>query len=640
MKIVKYSAIAIAVAGLSGCFLEGDDGDTGAQGAPGNDGAPGVSSLTVQTDLPVGDANCPNSGVRFDSGQDANDDGELSEDEIADTSYVCAPGATDVNNGELLTTLNNDWFIQAAAEVENNKQVWMEATGTAASMNSASVNQYQVSSEAEMQALVADLRGQAKNVILFVGDGMGISTVTAARILDGQMKGMAGEENQLSFDRFPFAGLSKTYNVDAQTPDSAGTMTAMMSGVKTDVGVIGVDEDIARGDCATVAGNELVTALEIAEIAGKSAGIISTARITHSTPAATYAKSADRNWEDISDMPEAAVTAGCTDIASQLVNFESNLESRFSGVDVDGIEVVMGGGRRHFLPRDAAFNSPDAVSEVEGDRTDGRDLTAEWQAMYSNGVYVYDQAGFNGLDTETTERVFALFNESHMQYEADRGNDVAGEPSIAEMTEAAIGVLDNNDKGFFLMVESGRIDHAHHAGNAFGALHDTLAFADAVAVADDMTNDEDTLIIVTADHGHVFTIAGYPKRGNPILGKVVNVGSDAPATAADGQPYTTLGYTNGLGYRNLGAETDSDASYAAAPDAGRKDLTDVDTTTPGYHQEALVPMSSETHSGEDVGIYAKGPGAFLINGTNEQSVIFHVMDYAGNLVEQANAVVE
>lgn len=640
MKIVKYSAIAIAVAGLSGCFLEGDDGDTGAQGAPGNDGAPGVSSLTVQTDLPVGDANCPNSGVRFDSGQDANDDGELSEDEIADTSYVCAPGATDVNNGELLTTLNNDWFIQAAAEVENNKQVWMEATGTAASMNSASVNQYQVSSEAEMQALVADLRGQAKNVILFVGDGMGISTVTAARILDGQMKGMAGEENQLSFDRFPFAGLSKTYNVDAQTPDSAGTMTAMMSGVKTDVGVIGVDEDIARGDCTTVAGNELVTALEIAEIAGKSTGIISTARITHATPAATYAKSADRNWEDISDMPEAAVTAGCTDIASQLINFESNLESRFFGVDVDGIEVVMGGGRRHFLPRDAAFNSPDAVSEVEGDRTDGRDLTAEWQAMYSNGVYVYDQAGFNGLDTETTERVFALFNESHMQYEADRGNDVAGEPSIAEMTEAAIGVLDNNDEGFFLMVESGRIDHAHHAGNAFGALHDTLAFADAVAVADDMTNDEDTLIIVTADHGHVFTIAGYPKRGNPILGKVVNVGSDAPATAADGQPYTTLGYTNGLGFRNLGAETNSDASYLAGPDTGRKDLTDVDTTTPGYHQEALIPMSSETHSGEDVGIYAKGPGAFLINGTNEQSVIFHVMDYAGNLVEQANTVVE
>ncbi len=107
-------------------------------------------------------------------------------------------------------------------------------------------------------------------------------------------------------------------------------------------------------------------------------------------------------------MPEDAVTAGCSDIADQLVNFEANLEANFEGLDVDGLEVVMGGGRRHFLPRDEAFNSPDAASSVEGDRTDGRDLTAEWQAMYENGVYIYDKSGFDGLDTETTERVFAL----------------------------------------------------------------------------------------------------------------------------------------------------------------------------------------------------------------------------------------
>ncbi len=247
---------------------------------------------------------------------------------------------------------------------------------------------------------------KAKNVILFVGDGMGVSTVTAARILEGQLKGMSGEENNLSFDLFPFTGLAKTYNVDAQTPDSAGTMTAMMSGVKTDVGVIGVDEDIVRGDCTTVAGNELTTALELAEIAGKSTGIISTARITHATPAATYAKSADRNWEDISDMPADAVDAGCVDIATQLVEFEQNLESRYPQArKINGIEVVMGGGRRHFLPKDAEYNSPDARSSVEGDRTDGRDLTAEWQDAYPEGVYVYDQSGFDAIDTESTERV-------------------------------------------------------------------------------------------------------------------------------------------------------------------------------------------------------------------------------------------
>ncbi|GAB5391187.1 MAG: hypothetical protein Altm2KO_29930 [Alteromonas macleodii] len=640
MNLFKLSIIAVAVAGLSACSLEGDDGSDGAPGADGSNGQNGLTSLTVQTELAVGDANCPNSGIRIDSGLDADADGTLGDSEITSTSYVCVPGVNSVSNSELLTSLNNEWFVAAKSEVENNKAVWMNATSGESTASSRASFTATVNSQEELKAMVANLRGKAKNIILFVGDGMGVSTVTAARILDGQMNGLAGEENQLSFDKFPFSGLSKTYNVDAQTPDSAGTMTAMMSGIKTDVGVIGVDEDIERGDCSTVVGNELVTALELAEIAGKSTGIISTARITHATPAATYAKSADRNWEDISDMPEDAITAGCSDIAEQLVNFEANLEANFEGLDVDGLEVVMGGGRRHFLPRDEAFNSPDAASSVEGDRTDGRDLTAEWQAMYENGVYIYDKSGFDGLDTETTERVFALFNESHMQYEADRGNDIAGEPSIAEMTSAAIKVLDNNEEGFFLMVESGRIDHAHHAGNAYGALYDTIAFAEAVDTADKLTDDEETLIIVTADHGHVFTIAGYPKRGNPILGKVVNVGSDEAATAADGTPYTTLGYTNGLGFRNLGDVTNSDASYLEGPDTGRKDITDVDTTTPGYHQEALIPLGSETHSGEDVGIYAKGPGAFLVNGTNEQSVIFHVIDFAGDFVSQAENAME
>ena len=410
--------------------------------------------------------------------------------------------------------------------------------------------------------------------------------------------------------------------------------TAMASGVKTDVGVIGIDEAVERGNCASGKGHELVTSLELAEIAGKSTGIVSTARITHATPAATYAKSADRNWEDISDMP-ASESANCEDIASQLVNFEKNLEARFSGVDVDGIEVVMGGGRRHFLPKDAAFNSADAVSAVEGDRTDARNLVTEWQTTYPTGTYVMDQTGFDAISDDAT-KVFGLFNESHMQYEADRGNDIAGEPSLSQMTEKAINVLDNNDKGFFLTVESGRIDHAHHAGNAYNALNDTIELANAVKVAMENTNPEETLIVVTADHSHVFTIAGYPKRGNPILGKVVGVGQTEPSLAADDMPYTTVGYTNGGGFRDLGNETDADEGYNFAPVTGRVDLSNVDTTTPGFHQEALVPLSSETHAGEDVGVYATGPGAHLVTGTNEQSFLFHVMDFAADFVKAAD----
>lgn len=475
---------------------------------------------------------------------------------------------------------------------------------------------------------------KAKNVILFVGDGMGISTLTASRIRKGQLAGELGEEGYLAWEQFPNTALVKTYNVDAQTPDSAGTMTAMMSGLKTDVGVIGVDADIERGECATVAGNEVITALELAEIKGLSTGIVSTARLTHATPAATYGKSADRNWEDISDMPEEAVAAGCVDIAEQLVHFETFVEARYTGVDVDGIDVAMGGGRRHFLPNDATYNSTDAVSEVEGDRTDSRDLIAEWQDIYSEGQYVFDQAGFDAIDADTTTRLFGLFNESHMQYEADRANDVAGEPSIAEMTTKAIDILDNNDKGYFLMVESGRIDHAHHAGNASGALSETLAFEAAVQAAIDATDESDTLILVTADHGHVFTIAGYPKRGNPILGKVVNVGAEEPAEAADGMPYTTVGYMNGLGFADLGTQTDSDVIYAQDINAGRMDLTDVDTTTAGYHQETLVPLSSESHSGEDVALHGIGPGSQLIQGVIEQSVVFHLINQSLDLLEE------
>ncbi|MFP3351352.1 alkaline phosphatase [Pseudoalteromonas sp. SIMBA_153] len=592
MNKLTVLSLAVMVA-LTGCSSDDDKNSN--------------NILAVDLPIAVGSAQCINGGIETQSGVDTNTNGQLESSEVTHTNLVCNDPATSLTSEQLASLSNNAWFSDA---------------------------QTKLASAQDAASKVVTESGKAKNVILFVGDGMGISTITAARILAGQLQGEMGEDHQLSFETMPYSGFVKTYNVDAQTPDSAGTMTAMASGVKTDVGVIGIDEAVERGNCASGKGHELVTSLELAEIAGKSTGIVSTARITHATPAATYAKSADRNWEDISDMP-ASESANCEDIASQLVNFEKNLEARFSGVDVDGIEVVMGGGRRHFLPKDAAFNSADAVSAVEGDRTDARNLVTEWQTTYPTGTYVMDQTGFDAISDDAT-KVFGLFNESHMQYEADRDNDIAGEPSLSQMTEKAINVLDNNDKGFFLTVESGRIDHAHHAGNAYNALNDTIELANAVKVAMENTNPEETLIVVTADHSHVFTIAGYPKRGNPILGKVVGVGQTEPSLAADDMPYTTVGYTNGGGFRDLGNETDADEGYNFAPVTGRVDLSNVDTTTPGFHQEALVPLSSETHAGEDVGVYATGPGAHLVTGTNEQSFLFHVMDFAADFVKAAD----
>jgi alkaline phosphatase len=219
-----------------------------------------------------------------------------------------------------------------------------------------------------------------------------------------------------------------------------------------------------------------------------------------------------------------------------------------------------------------------------------------------------------------------------MQYEADRSQDPAGEPSLSEMTARAIEILRKNRRGYFLMVEAGRIDHAHHAGNAYRALTDTIELSRAVSTARAMTSANDTLIIVTADHSHVFTMAGYPTRGNPILGKVVandefGQPESKPKLADDGKPYTTLGYLTGPGYAFDKEMVQS--SRKRKPHAGRaQNLTDIDTTDRRFYQQSLVPLASETHGGEDVSVYADGPGAYLVHGVMEQNVIYHIMRQA------------
>jgi len=133
--------------------------------------------------------------------------------------------------------------------------------------------------------------GRAKNVILFVGDGMGLATITASRIFEGQRKGLDGERNQLAFEHLPYLALSKTYSANQQTSDSASTMTAMVTGVKTNDGGLSVNQSVARSEPsnAVIQANKLTTILEKAELSGRSTGIVSTARITHATPAANYA---------------------------------------------------------------------------------------------------------------------------------------------------------------------------------------------------------------------------------------------------------------------------------------------------------------------------------------------------------------
>jgi alkaline phosphatase len=374
------------------------------------------------------------------------------------------------------------------------------------------------------------------------------------------------------------------------------------------------------------------TVLERAELRGMSTGIVTRARITHATPAVNYAHISNRDWEGDAniktDLGSTVLPPGCTlvkDIATQLVDFNVG----------NGIEVALGGGRSYFLPN----TTPDPEYPTrKGRRTDGRDLTTDWAAR-PGAAYVWNKAQFDAVDTQKTTRLLGLFETSHVKYEADRANDAGGEPSIADMTRKAIEVLKKNPKGFYLMVEGGRIDHAHHAGNAYRALTDTIAMAEAVKVAQQMTNDEDTLIIVTADHSHTFTIAGYPSRGNPILGKADSglglLGISPLAVDSLGLPYTTLGYMNGPGgwngngtRREFNPATEGYTAEIPFADPTRKrpDLSNIDTTAPNYLQESAIPtLGAETHAGEEVAIYANGPRAYLVRGTLEQNAIYHVM---------------
>lgn len=390
---------------------------------------------------------------------------------------------------------------------------------------------------------------RAKNVILFVGDGMGISTVTAARIYEGQKRGETGEENLLSFEKFPQTALIKTYNTNAQVPDSAGTATAMNAGVKTKIGLIGVSEAATRGDCASGKANPLPLTAEAAKRAGLQVGIVTTTRITHATPAAVFGHSPNRDWESDHDIPAAQRPAGCTDLAAQLVAFP--------------FDVALGGGKGKFMGK-----------SVGGDRLEAAaDLPAKWAAR-TGGSYVQ---------------------------------------TAAELAADALARLKADGRGYYLMVEGGRIDHGHHAGQAGYALEEAVEFARAIQYAVDNTDPRETLILVTADHSHVMTIAGYPRRGNPILGLVTRGregedSSDEPAVASDGQPYSTLSYANGPG-AVIGAR--------GAPDTSAK-----------ARQQSLVPLPSETHGGEDVALYATGPGSQEVRGVLEQNRIGQIVKRA------------
>jgi alkaline phosphatase len=469
---------------------------------------------------------------------------------------------------------------------------------------------------AALQTTAQTTGARARNVILFIGDGMGLSTIAAARAF------AVGVDGNLAMDQFPHVALSRTADADHITADSASTMTAMMTGVSVSSGVIGLGPAAERGDFNHDGdGPPLPTLLELAKQAGMKVGVVSTARITHATPASCYAHVNDRDSE--------------AEIALQALPSDAHF-NRALGT---GIDLLVGGGRQFFVPTTVIDEEGEA-----GSRTDGRDLRVEFkQAGYT---YAWNAADFFRIAPNQLP-LLALFERSHMEYEHDRPQDTGGEPSLSDLTSRSIELLSaasrDASRGYFLMVEGGRIDHAHHDGNAWRALTDTVAFDQAIARARTEVSERDTLILVTADHSHTFTLGGYPLR--PARDLKYRVTSAPPAylksphnnvfdvvwdlnehgavvaeTDRNGVPYTALGYQNGPGDRDgrrVDPNVDPFPGVSGSPGRGPNDSE--------YRQEANVAFKAETHAGEDVALFAAGPGAEKVRGTLRNSRIFQIM---------------
>ncbi|ATL92089.1 alkaline phosphatase [Aeromonas sp. CU5] len=424
--------------------------------------------------------------------------------------------------------------------------------------------------------------GDAKNVILFIGDGMGPTVLTATRLFK------VGEEGNLEMMKLPRSARIKTFSNDAQTTDSAPSMAAYTTGVKMNNEVIAMSSDtkaVAPGkdsngnktidNCSSDNGKPVPTILELAKAAGKSVGAVTTTELTHATPAATYSHICHRD--------------AAYDIAAQAVPGGAGFNQALG----DGVDVLMGGGANHWTPYSASN---------KGGRNDNRDLTAEMKAQgYS---YVTTQSE---LAQVTSGKVLGLFSsKSHLDYELDRvaKGSANTQPSLSEMTAKAIDLLSQNSQGYFLMVEGGRIDHALHATNAKRSLTDAVALDEAVKTALGKVDLSNTLIVVTADHDHTMTINGYSAKGNPVLDLVKN-GDGSTQNDVDGKPFTTLVFGNGPNRANV-----------------RPVLTSDQVMANDYLQETGVKLASETHGGGDVMLFADGAGSNRFKGTLDNTKVF------------------
>ncbi|KAF5270136.1 hypothetical protein FQR65_LT17900 [Abscondita terminalis] len=426
---------------------------------------------------------------------------------------------------------------------------------------------------------------------LLVMDGIPLN---AARIV------LQWKEDAITIDRLPESAFVRTFSEDGQVTDSAPSMAAYMTGVKMKNEVISMQTGTVAtppnsngtSNCDSAADNKdkkpAETLLELAKSKGMGTGIVTTTRVTHATPATTYAHVCHRDAEN--------------DIAAQLVP---------GGKGTDNLNLPTAGGKR----------------------ADGRDLIQEMQKQGYN--FVANGTDFAKVDPSKTQKLLGLFNSSHLNYDLDRVNKKIDEPSLADLTSKAIDVLQAKNKSFFLMVEGGRIDHALHDTNAKRGLQDTVAFDNAIKTAIEKMKKTDPELKEYIDRKYV-------KGGETsVLGLVKNYNGEGVATDINGNPYAIIGF--GTGKKRLdfdrkeprGVLVDNDiCNPVKGPVGNYKDSLGTDISTVGwctgvasddFQQEAVVQTGfadDETHGGTDVFLGAIGAGSENFYGSLENTEVF------------------
>ncbi|MBI2609003.1 MAG: alkaline phosphatase [Deltaproteobacteria bacterium] len=380
--------------------------------------------------------------------------------------------------------------------------------------------------------------GYTKNIVLFVGDGMGPTYVTATRLY------LREKKQKLHLDTFKKIAIVQTFAADSVVTDSAASATAFACGVKTNNGVLGEDDTAVfmQKD-----GKKVNSIVHFAKQKGMSVGLVTTTRITHATPAAFYAHTNSRDDEQ--------------EIAHQLIK--------------SGVDVLLGGGLKYFTPE------------------------MQEELKKQNYTVVKTLEEFNKIDSKKTQKLFGLLSDSHLAYELDRTSANIKEPSLTELVLKAHEVLKKNPKGYFLMVEGGRIDHAGHENDALRAIHDTIAFDKAIAAYQLVVTSKDTLVLVTADHETGgLSINGYPNLG---------IGLFEHVKEGDKK----------LDYPVL--------TWATGPGFGVKETAQGLFTE---KQPAAFLRDYSAHSGVDVYLYGWGVGSEVVQGTLDNTDIFKIMKKA------------